>query len=225
MTFRTAFSIATVAGALVLGSAAQAGANPGTMYGDPAAAAKWWRYQQYDDCTLMATADVIGQMTGSAPSERAIIHVAQKTPSTVHPGSIYVKPPDGHDADSGLGTDPSDVPTLLAHYGIDAKASENPSLAALERSLGDGHKVIVSVNGEMIWDQPVETTDEKGNPESDHTVVVTGIETGNDAANDTVHLNDSGSSDGRDEQIPLAVFVKAWATSENFMVVTTGTGE
>ena len=39
-----------------------------------------------------------------------------------------------------------------------------------------------------------------------------------------VHLNDSGNRDGRDEQIPMAVFVKAWSTSDNFMVFTTGTG-
>jgi hypothetical protein len=31
------------------------------MYGDPAAAAKYWRYQKYDDCVLMSSADVVGQ--------------------------------------------------------------------------------------------------------------------------------------------------------------------
>ena len=63
------------------------------MYGDPAAAAKWWRHQKYDDCVLMASADVIGQMTGkepvgAVPSSRR----PRTTPSVIHPGSIYIKP-------------------------------------------------------------------------------------------------------------------------------------
>ncbi len=48
--------------------------------------------------------------------------------------------------------------------------------------------------------------------------------TGVDTAGGVVHLNDSGNPDGRDEQIPMALFVKSWATSHNFMVFTTGTG-
>jgi hypothetical protein len=34
-------------------------------------------------------------------------------------------------------------------------------------------------------------------------------------------LNDSGSRKGRDEQVSIATFETAWATSHNFMVVTT----
>jgi hypothetical protein len=49
-----------------------------------------------------------------------------------------------------------------------------------------------------------------------HAVVVTGVDTG---AN-VVHLNDSGTPDGRDEQIPLATFTRAWATSNDPLIVT-----
>ena len=52
-------ALALAAGALTLGLAVPAEAASGTMYGDPAAAAQWWRHQQYDDCVLMASADVI----------------------------------------------------------------------------------------------------------------------------------------------------------------------
>jgi hypothetical protein len=48
-------------------------------------------------------------------------------------------------------------------------------------------------------------------------VVVTGVDT----RNNVVHLNDSGSSTGRDEQIPLALFVQAWDASHHLMAVTT----
>jgi hypothetical protein len=47
--------------------------------------------------------------------------------------------------------------------------------------------------------------------------VVTGVDT----RNEVVHLNDSGSSEGRDEQIPLALFTQAWAASNDLMAVTT----
>nr|VTO96578.1 hypothetical protein BIN_B_01645 [Mycobacterium riyadhense] len=221
---------AAAASALALGLANPAEASAGTMYGDPTAAAKYWRHQNYDDCAIMSSADVVGELTGKLPSERSIIKVAQSTPSVSHPGSIYVKPADKNDPNSGMGTDPGDLPTLLAHYGIhavntDADSAEQTGVAtgmeALEQYLGTGHKVIVGVNAELIWNQPVENTGSDGQPRADHAVVVTGVDTGNGI----VHLNDSGSPDGRDEQIPMAVFIKAWAASHDFMTVTEETSE
>src|SRR5882672_3415903 len=88
---------ATVAAALALGLAGPADAAAGTMYGDPTAAAQWWRHQKFDDCVIMASADLIGQITGREPSEQAIIKKAQSTPSTLHPGSIYIKPANAND--------------------------------------------------------------------------------------------------------------------------------
>ncbi|WP_186296382.1 hypothetical protein [Mycobacterium tilburgii] len=57
----------------------------------------------------------------------------------------------------------------------------------------------------MIWRQPVETKDENGNPRGGHAVVVTGVDT----ADDIVHLNYSGTPQGRDEQIPMALLLQA----------------
>lgn len=218
---------ATIAGAAALGLAGPAMASGnGTMYGDPTTAAKYWVHQKYDDCAIMSSADVVGQITGKMPSERSIIKVAQTTPSVSHPGSIYLKPTDKNDPNSGMGTNPDDLPTLLAHYGIhatntDADTAGETGVAtgmdALERYLGSGQTVIVGLNAEMIWNQPIENKGRDGQPRADHAVVVTGVDT----ANGTVHLNDSGNPKGKDEQVPLATFVKAWATSHNFMTVTT----
>jgi hypothetical protein len=47
--------------------------------------------------------------------------------------------------------------------------------------------------------------------------VVTGVDT----ANNVVHLNDSGTEKGRDEQIPMALFIQSWNTSNERLVVTT----
>jgi Peptidase_C39 like family len=225
-TIAKAVTFAAVAGALTLGLASPADAASGTMYGDPAAAAQWWRHQKYDDCVIMSSADVVGQVTGKEPSERAIIKKAQSTPSAAHSGSIYIKPADTKDPNSGMGTMMADVPTLLAQYKVDAVISDKDHAAktgvpagmeGLEQLLGAGHKVIVSVNAELIWHQPVEEKDKNGDPRADHAVVVTGVDT----ANGIVHLNDSGNPKGRDERIPMELFVQAWETSNELIVVTT----
>ncbi len=129
----------------------------GRLYGDPAAAARFWRYQKYDDdCVEMAVADIVGQLTGDQPSEQAIVGVAQSTPSTVHPGPIYTKP---GKRKSGEGTYFDDEPTLLAHYGIHAVSTDKESAAqtgvptgleALEQDLAQGRKVIVGVNARTV---------------------------------------------------------------------------
>ena len=219
-------------GAAAVGSAAAANATPtaphlagqpGGLYGDPAAAAPYWRYQRLDDCALMASADVVGQLTGHEPSEQAIVDVAENTPSQNHPGSIYLPPANRNDPNSGNGTDPADIPVLLAHYGIDSvytdqddvrKTGIATGLPALEHDLAGGHKVIAGVNAELIWNQPGDQT------HADHALVVTGVDT----VAGVVHLNDSGIKSGRDEQVPIATFVKAWNTSGESMIVTEQTG-
>jgi hypothetical protein len=228
-TITKAATVAVVAGAMALGLATAAQAASGSMYGNPAAAAKFWQHQHYDDCVLMSTADVVGEMTGDEPSEVAIIKLAESTPSKVHPGSIYLRPANKRDPNSGQGTSFMDVGQLLAHYGINARWTDATddapegipaTMESLEQLLGGGHQVIVSLNAEMIWHQPIEAKNERGNPAADHGVVVTGVDT----AKGVVHLNDSGNPHGRDEQIPMALFVKSWATGHNFMAFTTGMG-
>jgi hypothetical protein len=208
---------AVVAAGVVLGLAGPAHATSGTMYGDPVAAAKYWRYQQYyDDCVLMSTADVVGEVTGAEPSEEAVIDMAQSTPSSQGPGPIYTRPANPNDSNSGEGTWFRDIPTLLARYNVGA-VIRNGDIEAIQHALGTGHKVVVSVNAELIWGKPVEDRDKNGNPMHNHSVVVTGVDT----ANEVVHVNDSGSRHGADEQVPLGIFIQAWDASDQLMVVTT----
>jgi len=216
---------AALAGVVALGmSVGTAHAVPdppegaGKLYGNPAAAAPFWRYQKYDDdCVEMSVADVVGQVTGHEPAEQTIIRVAQATPSTVHAGPVYTKP---GKRKSGDGTYFDDEPILLAHYGIRAVSTDKDSgptgMDALERALAAGHQVIVGVNAEILWGEPVVDKTPEGQPDSNHAVVVIGVDT----ATGIVHLNDSGSEDGRDEQVPIGVFAASWATSDNQMTVT-----
>ena len=41
-----------------------------------------------------------------------------------------------------------------------------------------------------------------------------------DTAAGIVHLNDPGSEDGRDERVPIDVFVRSWDSSDDEMTVT-----
>jgi hypothetical protein len=163
-----------VATVLVLGltpATAHAGPNApsppeatGTLYGDPAAAARFWRHQQYDDdCVPMAVADVVGQLTGDQPTEEAIVAVAHSSPSTVHKGPMYTKPTKNQ---LPQGTSFADEPALLAYYGIHAvnsymddgpKGGAPTGMDVLEQALAKGRKVIVAVNAELIWGRPVKT--------------------------------------------------------------------
>lgn len=197
---RLAVTLAAAAISAV-GFAGTAHAAHDGMHGDPAAAAPYWRYQQQDlDCGEMAVADVIGQISGYEPTEDEITAAAGNIPSVSHPGPIYR--PDGR-------TSNSDLAVLLAHYGVRA-AGVHTGTDALARDLDLGHKVIVGLNDKIIWDEPGNRSREN------HFVVVTGIDT----AAGVVHLNDSGIKAGRDEQVSLATFETAWATSDNFAVVT-----
>ncbi|WAJ46704.1 hypothetical protein OK015_09740 [Mycobacterium sp. Aquia_216] len=204
------------------GAAAPSGIG-GVLYGDPTAAAPFWRYQHYDDdCVEMAVADVVGELTGTQPTEQEIVKLAEATPSSVHRGPIYTK---ATKHGGGEGTSFDDEPRLLAHYGIHAMSIDKASgatthvpasMKALEQDLADGRKVIAGVNSEIIWGEPVEDKTSAGEPEANHAVVVTGVDT----ARGIVHLNDSGSEKGRDEQVPIDVFVRAWDTGDDQMTVT-----
>jgi predicted double-glycine peptidase len=191
----------------VVGFAGAAHAAPsytnsqGGMHGDPTAAAPFWHFQiaQYA-CGELAVADVIGQITGHEPSEEEITTAAEHTPSDRHAGPIYTP---------SSRTSNDDLVVLLAHYGIQAGAFHS-NLDLIEQDLDHGRKVIVGVNDKTLWG-------ESGNrgPEN-HFVVVTGIDTN---AN-VVHVNDSGTMSGRDEQVSIATFEAAWVVSDHFAVVT-----
>jgi hypothetical protein len=170
------------------------------MYGDPAAAAQYWREQHASDCGEMAVADVVGQITGLEPTEQQVTALAENTPSTAGPGPIW-KPPGT--------TDIRDLPVLLWHYGINADNIQT-NTAALTQKLGENRKAIVILNAETIWNRPGKRS--SGN----HFVVVTGI----DSRSGVVHLNDSATNTGRDEQVPIATFEQAWALNYNSAIVT-----
>lgn len=199
---------ATAAAPVIL--AAGVHANPGApapdadhelgMYGNPVAAAPYWREQHASDCGEVAVADVVGQITGREPTEQQMIALAENTPRITGYGPIW-KP-------TGT-TDIADLPILLWHYWVRADNIQTHT-DALARKLAEDHKIIVILNAETIWNKPGERNS------ADHFVVVTGI----DSKAGVVHLNDSGVNTGRDEQVPIAIFEQAWAPNNNSAIVT-----
>ncbi|HME17033.1 MAG TPA: C39 family peptidase [Mycobacterium sp.] len=202
---RTA-GLATLLVASAIGLAGVARAD-GQMYGDPQAAAPYWRYQHQQDCGLMAVADVIGQLNGREPSQIGMELRGIFTKSESHRGDVY----------HFDGTSPQDMVLLLQKHGIASDLTTGNSMGTLEQNLAGGHKVIAALNAETIWNYPPGNGD-RTTP--DHAVVVTGVDTG---AN-VVHVNDSGTPDGRNEQIPMATFSQAWTTSDDLLIVTQETG-
>jgi hypothetical protein len=207
-----AFAMTTLIVAAAIGLAGAsiglARADPnGQMYGNPEAAARYWRFQHQEDCGLMAVTDVVGQLTGREPSQIGIELRGIFTKSETHRGSIYLFD----------GTSPEDMVVLLQKYDVPSDLTTGNTMGVLEQDLAGGHKVIAALNAETIWNYPPG----KGQrTDADHAVVVTGVDT----RTDIVHLNDSGTPNGRDEQIPMATFTRAWATSNNLLIVTRATG-
>lgn len=124
-----------------------------------------------------------------------------------------------------MGTSPEDEVVLLAHYGItgvitDVETADEVGvetrMEALKEYLADGRKIIAGVNAETIWD-----SEDGQRSAPDHALVVTGVDT----KNEVVHLNDSGTPDGRDEQVSIATFMKAWKTGGYRMIVTEQTNK
>ena len=202
--------LCAAAAASLVASAASVRAAPSTpvpnashevgMYGDPSAAAPYWRQQHSSDCGEMAVADVVGQITGHEPTEHSITALAGSTPSAARRGPIWNLP---------ANTDIKDLPVLLAHYRIKADNIQT-SINALERDLAEKRRVIVLLNAETIWNRPGKRNS------ANHFVLVTGI----DPKAGVVHLNDSGIMNGRDEQVPIATFEQAWAPNHNSTIVT-----
>ena len=212
---RTALAAAGIGIALVVAPGAHPAAAADGVYGDPAAAAKYWREQSLEDnCGLMAVADVVGEITGNSPTERQLIKLAEHTPSGTNPGPIYAPRDDPSHTNGNGGIEMADVVVLLDHYGIKSmmtsdKHPEQTGLPALEQYLGNNRKVIAWVNSAIIWN----TSDQR--KKADHFLVVTGIDTNKEL----VDLNDPGA-EYADEQVPIATFTNAWKTGRDSIVVT-----
>lgn len=195
------------------------GADPSAttagVYGNPAAAAKHWAAQSLEDnCGLVSVADVVGEVTGDTPTERQMLDLAESTPSGANPGPIYAPRNDPSHAGPDGGISMSDLVILLNHFGIRSEMTsesdrDENGLPVLEQYLAKNRKIIAFANSSVI----LNADDQRS--KADHFLVVTGIDTGQQI----VHLNDPGA-DHADEQVSFAIFMTAWQTSDQSVIVT-----
>jgi hypothetical protein len=188
------------------------------LYGEPTLSEQYFRAQSAQNCVLMATAMVIGQLTGTSPTEQEIAEEAGNTPSVVNEGRPMY---------SGLqtqdGVDVKDAIKLLDMHGISAtltsygKNEGNLALRAVAIALQQNKAVSVGLHGGTIWNAVENKPLPEGVSASDHQVVVTGI----DFDKGIVHLNDSGFGEneqgvngGINMKVPLDAFMKAWQTDD-----------
>jgi hypothetical protein len=188
----------------------------GPLYGDPAAATRYWAAQSQSDCGLMATRMVVGELTGTPPSEPDMIALAKSTPSKCAGGQpVYDDSFDPSDGGIGHGTCMTDLLILLNHFGIGATYADDDNgtdtgISALEGYLGAGRQAIVCVNSHTIWG------DEGDRTRCGHLITVAAVDT--DA--DTVYLGDSGGDGTRGETVDIDTFEQAWATGDHALIVT-----
>ena len=192
------------------------GAGGDGMYGDPVKNAQYWQAQSYENCVLMATTMVIGQLTGSMPTEEEINKLAMETQSVVDVDrKMYLGGEDRvHVQDA--------VALLDRNYGITAtitrydKEEGAKALDAMTMALASQKAVMVGLHAPTIWNAVENKPLPEGVLTADHQVVILGV----DRTKGIVYINDSGfSEEGKNMKVPLDVFMKAWQADDYETVV------
>ncbi|MDX1889308.1 C39 family peptidase [Mycolicibacterium sp. 050158] len=189
------------------------------LYGD-STDSKYWQQQSYGDCQMMATAAVIGQLTGDLPTENSILTTASQIRSVVHTGYIW----DFANPDSG--TNAEDAVTLLKKYGItgvltefsDAEATFANGVLQLEglkAALAQDKAVMTMVNANTLWAASNFGSDGSSFTDPNHAIVVIAV----DANNGMVTVNDSGPNIGAGLQVPMGAFLWGWQSTGFQMIV------
>jgi hypothetical protein len=181
------------------------------VIGDPAHDMQVWHVQTHQDtCAIVSQQFILDSVLGHDISENTLMHEAM--------AHGWYTP--------GQGSPVNAVGDLLALHGIQVQQHEGASMSDLVSQLRQGHHVIVGVNAEDIWyhgtaNDPLTQYPGMPGQQADHAVEVIGVDN-SDPQHPMVILNDSGTPDGRGEEVPLGVFAAAWSASGDFMMNTTG---
>ncbi len=186
----------------------------GMVIGNPEQEMPFWHQQSFpDDCGIVAQQMGLESLTGKHFSEEKLCDEA-----FIH--GCYIP---------GGGTPADCIGHLYELHGYSVEHKYNATFTNLSEKLGQGEKVIVGVNSEIIWAPDHDSIIGKMLGEyhaipgqtANHAVEVIGIVyPKNDFLHPKVILNDSGVTDGEGIMIPLEQFEKAWAASDHFMVNT-----
>jgi hypothetical protein len=173
--------------------------------GTPADDAKDWVHQTTDFTCAVVSQEMILHEFGINVSEANLVHEAD-----VH-GWLY-----------DHGTVPEDLGKLLELHGVPCHANMHASPADLESELMQGHKVIVGVFADGLWNEnPLQTGVRElvGLDNANHALVLTGVDL-TDPHHPLVFVNDSVDPRGEEKAYPLDQFLEAWHGSGNMYVAT-----
>ena len=182
------------------------------MYGDPVKNAQYWQAQSYENCVLMATTMVIGQLTGTMPAEEEIHDYGDGTTEAV--------------VDLGQRCGPW-APrqrrregccrycwTERRHHVPPSRRMTRPK-APGAGCRDDGAGLTIRPCGRRsqptIWNAVENKPLPEGVITADHQVVILGV----DRTKGIVYINDSGfAEEGKNMKVPLDVFMKAWQADD-----------
>lgn len=120
----------------------------------------------------------------------------------------------------GEGTSAEHVGNLLESHGVAVNRFTDASIFTLTSELAQGHKIIVGVDSNELWDGGFWQTmkDTLGFESANHAVIVSGIDT-TDPANILVNITDPGSGQVA-ASYPMAQFIDSWQDSGCMMIST-----
>ncbi|MGI9124947.1 MAG: hypothetical protein ACR2JM_09400, partial [Mycobacterium sp.] len=182
---------------------------------------KWWLRQTYENCTLMAGAMAVRQLTQSMkPTEKYMVDLAKSTNSVYSPGNkMYLdeNTPEGVANDDlvALMTTKLGVSVVTTKFGP-TRQDGLKALTALEAALAQGKAAMVGVNADVIWTAAdTEASKTPSYTSSNHVLVVIKV----DAKAGMVYLNDSGPAEGQGMKVPLGALLSAWQGDYQLYVV------
>jgi hypothetical protein len=167
----------------------------GDIVGTPELDSHFHHHQTTDfTCGVVAQQGIINEFTGQDLSEADLVYEATAN---------------GWLTDHG--TTPEDVGRLLEAHGVACHSMDHAHMSDIASELSVGHKVIVGVNSDELWNSQHPLHDFTTQA-ANHAIWVTGVDT-TDPKHPTVIVNDSGDPDGRGHEYDLRSFVEAWQAS------------
>jgi hypothetical protein len=172
----------------------------GRIIGDPAETSEHWFQQAANGfCAPASIAQIVAQYSGASfTDETAFVALANEL-------GVWQVGPDGV---PGLTVE--GAAAVLEASGVPAAIVTGGGITMLADYLDSGHGIMVAIDSGEVW---YGEAAEDGAP--DHMVVVAGI----DVDRGVVLLSDPGSPDGNLEEVPVEVFMDAWADSDHTMIV------
>ncbi|MBD0021245.1 hypothetical protein GII33_18170 [Gordonia pseudamarae] len=183
----------------------QAGRSPTGDSGPKEEFDEHWFYQATDGtCVPASVAQIVSEYSGvEFTDESAFVAYAMEQ-------GMFV------DGEISNGMTIEDSYRLMVATGIPATMVEGSTIDDLETLVESGHGAMVFVDS-GYWNPGAEILDEWLGTDvgADHCVVITEI----DREAGVVYLSDTGTPDGNQLAVPLDEFEKAWAESNNTMIV------